>query len=731
MANIAVGFQLTANAAGMSQGINAGVVELEKLGLAAKRTASDVRVLTGLQLGQAFVGAVRAVASSFSQFTAGAAASIDSTNKLSRALGVSFGELQRLQLAADLSGASSETLANAFTRAQVTITKAAAGSPEAVRGLRALGLAVNELAGLSATEQFQAIATAINGIENPAARAAAAVAIFGRSGAQLLPTFQELSANLADADTFFSNFRNELTAADAKSIENINDAFTRTQAAVTQTAAQILAKLEPALTAGARSVQEFLQGLDISAVAAAAASTISGLATAAEALGNAFSIAYNVLAPLAQAVLPVVSETLGLIAGNLRGAAIGAGAATLAIGAYAVATSGAAAATAVLSAAITALLSRTGLGLLVVGFGILAGAAINYGASAGNSADGVVVAMQKTEASIKANERALQDAGAAAQQFGAKVKAAIQIPDLSIGDIAQDSINSAQSAIAGLARELGGTVNLPRELVAQFNTIQNLAERANSDLVNQRVLMTELVGESNRFADAVRKVTERRQADTRAAQEAAEATRRAAEEARKRTSDLAFEGLGGVEQSRLKLAEDLLQIDRERQAAEAALAAARRAGDNAGIAAARERLSLVRDAVEVARAQDRQRQLQALGIDNNLLRPAQTIADEFAKVREAFRRGLIDPDEARNALQNLASEGIRIRRELNDELSRPSQRALEVQDIRSGGISEFLRLATGREDPAIEQNRQQLQELSRIRQGLERIGVRPVDILGS
>lgn len=731
MANIAVGFQLTANAAGMSQGINAGVVELEKLGLAAKRTASDVRVLTGLQLGQAFVGAVRAVASSFSQFTAGAAASIDSTNKLSRALGVSFGELQRLQLAADLSGASSEQLANAFTRAQVTITRAAAGSPEAVRGLRALGLAVDELAGLSATEQFQAIATAINGIENPAQRAAAAVSIFGRSGAQLLPTFQELGSNLQRAETFYSSFRNQLTGDDARKVEDINDAFLETQKAIAQTAGVLLAQLQPALTAGATSITQFFQNLDGATVAQELELAIAGLASAAEALGNAFTIAYNVLQPLASAVLPVVAETLGLISGNLRGAALGAGIAAAAIGAYTIATTGAAAATAALSAAITALMSRTGIGLLVVTFGVLAGAAINYGISAGDSASQVTEEMRKTEATVKASAAAFDSAGVAAQQFGAKAKAAIQIPNLSIGDIAQDSINSAQSAIAGLARELGGTVNLPRELVAQFNDIQRLAELANGDLVNQRVLMTELVAESNRFADAVRQVTERRQADTRAAQEAAEATRRAAEEARKRTSDLAFEGLGGVEQSRLKLAEDLLQIDRERQSAEAALAAARRAGDNAGIAAARERLSLVRDAVEAARDQDRQRQLQALGIDNNLLRPAQTIADEFAKVREAFRRKLIDPDEAKNALRNLAQEGIRIRENLNAELARPSQQALEVQDIRSGGIAEFLRLATGREDPAIEQNRQQLQELSRIRQGLERIGVRPVDILGS
>lgn len=730
-ANVAVGFQLTANAAGMAQGINAGVVELQKLGLAAKQTAGDVRVLTGLQLGTAFVSAVRAVATSFTQFTAGAAASIDSTNKLSRSLNVTFGELQRLQLAADLSGASSEQLANAFTRAQVTITKAAQGSPEAVRGLRSLGLAVNELQGLSSTQQFQAIATAIAGIENPAQRAAAAVAIFGRSGAQLLPTFQELSANLEDADTFFSSFRSQLDGNQAKSIENINDAFTRTQAAVTQTAALILAKLEPALTAGARAVQEFLQGLDVSAVAASTEGAINGLATAAQSVGSAFSIAYQVLEPLARTILPIVADTLGFISTNLKGAATGAGLAAFALGAYTVATAGATAATAALSAAITTLLSRTGFGLLVVVFGSLAGAAISYGLAGSDSAKQVAEEMKKTEAAVRSNEAAFARAGIAAQNFGAKVQAAVKIPDISIAGIAQDSINSAQSAIAGLAKELGGTLNLPRELVLEFNNIQRLAEQANGDLTQQQFLLNKLIDRSNRFADSIKQVTERRQADTRAAQEAAEITRKAAEEARKRTSDLAFEGLGGIEQSRLKLAEDLLAIDKERANAEAALSAARRAGDQAGLAAARERLRLVGNAAETAREQDRQRQLQALGIDNNLLRPAQTIADEFAKVKDAFKKGLIDPDQARTALRNLAAEGIKIRRNLNAELARPSQQALQINDIRDGGISEVFRLAVGREDPAIEQNRQQLEELREIRRGLVAIGVRPAEILGS
>ncbi len=723
MANIAVGFQLTANAAGMSQGINAGVVELQKLGLAAKQTAGDVRVLTGLQLGTAFVSAVRSVATSFTQFTAGAAASIDSTNKLSRALGVSFGELQRLQLAADLSGASSEQLANAFTRAQVTITKAAQGSPEAARGLRQLGLSVQELQSLSSTQQFEAIATAIARIESPAARAAAAVAIFGRSGAQLLPTFQELGSNLQRADNFFSAFRNQLSAADASRIEEINDSFTETRRAVTETAGLLLSRLQPALTAGAKAVQQFLQRLDIDRAAA-------GVARALESMSNAASLLTSALGPLLQRPLAAIVTAFVLIkrqaiATVITQAATAFRAAQAAAVSYAAAAGAAAAGTLVLKAAIKSLLVSTGVGILAVALGAAAEAAFAWGAQTGASADEATAAIEQARSTAGELASAFESAGTAADSFGAKVQAAIKIPNLSIAEIAQDSINSAQSAIAGLAKELGGTVNLPRELVSQFNAIQRLAERANTDMANQRFLLGELVEESNRFADSVRRVTERRQEDIRAAQQAAEASRT-------RTAELATDRRNTVsplEQSRLKLAQDLLAIDRERRNAEEALAAARRASDNTAVAAARERLSLIGDAAQAAREQDRQRQLQALGIDNNLLQPAKTIADQFQAIREAANRGLLSPDQLNNAIRNIAREGLEARREIARELSRPSNQALQVSDVRTTqGLSQFL--ATGRQDPAIEQRREQLARLAEIRRELQNLRNVPVEIRG-
>lgn len=729
MANLSLGFNLSANAAGMAQGINAGVVELQKLGLAAKQTAGDVRVLTGLQLGTAFVSAVRAVATSFTQFTAGAAASIDSTNKLSRSLNVTFGELQRIQLAADLSGASSEQLANAFTRAQLTIAKAAQGSPEAVRGLRQLGLAVNDLQGLSATQQFQAIATAIAGIENPAQRAAAAVSIFGRSGAQLLPTFQELAANLEDADNFFSAFRNQLSGDQAKSIENINDAFTRTQAAVTQTAALVLAKLEPALTSGARAVQQFLQTLDVDVVANQAAASLDYLARVAEALAN-------ILGPALQRPLVSIGIALAIInrqaiATGIAGLARSFVAAATAAGGYSVSLGTAAVATNIFKASLRGLAAATGVGIIVVGLGLAAEAALQYGTSGTSAAEEVKKQVADMTEAIKSVAPEFGRASAAAQQFGAKVQAAVKIPDISIGDIAQDSINSAQAAIAGLAKELG-VVGLPREFVTEFNNIQQLAKQANDDLANQGFLLEQLVQRSNRFADSIRQVTERRQEDTRAAKEAADATRKAAEDARKRTAELADSNINrrdGVFAASLAQTRDRRLIEKEKAAVEEALAKARKANDNKEIQSLGERLQKVRGALAETEAQFQERALSAIGLDSNLLTPIKTLADEFEKVRNASARGIIDPKQAKTALRNLAAEGIKIRSEINAELARPSQQALQVADIRSSqGISQFF--STGREDPAIAQRREQLAKLVEIERGLRKIGFQPVEILG-
>lgn len=64
-------------------------------------------------------------------------------------------------------------------------------------------------------------------------------------------------------------------------------------------------------------------------------------------------------------------------------------------------------------------------------------------------------------------------------------------------------------------------------------------------------------------------------------------------------------------------------------------------------------------------------------------------------------------------------------------LAAVNQKALEVSDIRSGGIGAFIALATGREDPAVTESRKQLQELKALNENVRQLKALPVEIMGA
>ena len=109
MATIALGFNISASATGMAQGVNAAAVELQKLGYAAKQASSDVSVLKTLSIGRAFADGIQSVYSTFANFAQGAFTAVESTSNLSRELGISYEQLTQLQLAAGLAHALATT----------------------------------------------------------------------------------------------------------------------------------------------------------------------------------------------------------------------------------------------------------------------------------------------------------------------------------------------------------------------------------------------------------------------------------------------------------------------------------------------------------------------------------------------------------------------------------------------------------------------------------------------
>lgn len=730
MATISLGFNLSASAVQMASGINAGVIELQKLGTAARKTSQDVAVLKTIELSRAFISTVQTAANAFSQFISGTAGAVASIDDLAKRTGVSAEVLQGYSLAANQSGVGLETFGKAVQKLTINLGEAQTGNETAIKSFADLGLSITDLARLSPQQAFEAVAAAISKLPNPAQQAAAAVSVFGRSGIELVPIFQEGATYLQEMAAEAKRLGIALSPQQTAGIAALDDSLQKTQATLQGFSARLLAELAPALQKSAEDAATFIASIDVRQVAA-------NVTQAIQDLGSAFSFLASAAAPLAGNILPLIGGYLAFINRQVIGSGIALlGRAFVAAGAaafgYAGAASTAAAATVTLAVAIRGLLASTGIGLLVVLFGVASGALLEWSLASRQASGDVTDSIEQPKDAIEEMRRRTAAANAEMQQFGQTAKDALKVPTFTARDLAQEAIDEAAGAVKSLARELGGLERVPAEVLERFRKLKEFAESITPEVLDQKAAIGFAARDANALRDQVRALSNDYKTSTEEAKKLAEAARKAADDARSRTTELANEGLSDAEKSRLQLNRDLLAIGLEQRSAQEALAKAQRENDARAIAAAQERLRLAAAATDEARTQDRERQRQALGIDERLIRPATTLADQFKAVREAFDKKLIDGGEARQALRNLAAEGINIRQEIARELSRPSQAALQVNDIRtSQGVSQFTALATGRQDPAIEQRAAQLRKLDEIRRALEQVEARPVEILGA
>ena len=113
----------------------------------------------------------------------------------------------------------------------------------------------------------------------------------------------------------------------------------------------------------------------------------------------------------------------------------------------------------------------------------------------------------------------------------------------------------------------------------------------------------------------------------------------------------------------------------------------------------------------------------------------QQYADKMQKLQQEMAENARKAEEERQKkLGDLnaryAEESAKIEEDRLDKLAEVNQKALEATDIRSGGISQVLALATGREDPAVSEARAQRKELEKISRELAKLGG-TVEIVGA
>lgn len=139
----------------------------------------------------------------------------DTLTKMSDRTGIGVIALQRLEAIAKPSGNTIEEVANAVNKFQKNLAE---GDSAATGAINRLGLSFSKLKDLNPDEQFIAIAKAIQGIKDPAEQTLIAVQLFGRGGAEILPTLKAKVDELADSTV-------KMSAESVKALDDLGDKF--------------------------------------------------------------------------------------------------------------------------------------------------------------------------------------------------------------------------------------------------------------------------------------------------------------------------------------------------------------------------------------------------------------------------------------------------------------------------------------------------------------------------
>lgn len=192
---------------------------------------------------------------------------IDKTGDAADRLGTTTAALSELRYAAKLTGSEIEDLDIGLTKMNLNIGKAAqAGSKDGSDAFSKIGLDAQKLAQMDPTEAFSAITSGIKGLGTESAKTAIAVEIFGKGGAKLLNTINAGPAALAKFGDEFRKFGGSVSETSRQQVAATMDALDRVNAAVGGLGSQLAVQLSP-----------FVE---------AAASKLTGMATAGEGMGS-------------------------------------------------------------------------------------------------------------------------------------------------------------------------------------------------------------------------------------------------------------------------------------------------------------------------------------------------------------------------------------------------------------------------------------------------------------
>jgi hypothetical protein len=678
---------------------------------------------------------------------------VERLSRLSTQLGVSFEFVQVLEEAGRRADVSIEQLSGSFARLQNTLAGADEESKKAQAALQRLGVSVQDFGVLSEQQRIDLIGERLAAIEDPAQRSAAAIALFGRSGVQLLPFFNELPGAATDME----RIGRAVTDLDRQNLADFGASIDALKLATQGLGTSLLLPFVGLAEGTAQAIAEIVAGITaiVDPIGRLLGPALSQVGVIIEAVGvglgsiaSVFAVLATALEPVAEFLLPaVVAQLIAMnaaaIAGGISSLVTTLTATAAAAIAYATSAGTATAATVVLGTAIRAVLASTGIGALVVGLGLAANALFDWF----SAADSVDEEMGKTadsagnaadEAKRLADELAKDDAALAESAAKAiddvrgKLSEAVDA-SLEFGQAGFDAAVQYQTAIADLEKQLDRGIINEETFRRQSESARQaydeqiaIAEQAAARIEENTRRVDDLLAKANEIPqieqdlNAIDSEIARVEADLAAARES-----RATAQA---------DALAG------RLAQlDQLQAGLQDQADQAAQGFSQ--GFDSAFANVDKGISSLID--------------KASEFGNEGALAASQLQEGIAAVQEQVRDGILNReafeaeverqkklfDDRVEQLQQIEQinsqisdkEAALLDRQFEIELARAEELAtvrtgsIEIQDIRSGGISAFF--DTLKEDPAITEAKKQTAELEKVRKEIAKLNAEKVDIL--
>ncbi|MBI1172579.1 hypothetical protein GC209_14375 [bacterium] len=229
-----------------------GEASVSKFGVSTEASAAKVKAFS--LAGLAMAGVVTGLSAGLGVLVKRAIDNAGALHDLSAKTGIHVAALQAMTQVADEASVSQEQLSAGIVKMQVSLANLRDGVKLQTEAFDKLGLSYSSFAGLSPDQAFAKIADAIAAIKDPTRQTAEAVAIFGKSGADLIPMMQGFSAAVADAAQHQRDLGVAMSDTDTATLDNLGDSFGRLKDAAAGAATQFAITFGPAMQEAVNAV---------------------------------------------------------------------------------------------------------------------------------------------------------------------------------------------------------------------------------------------------------------------------------------------------------------------------------------------------------------------------------------------------------------------------------------------------------------------------------------------